>query len=329
MRLGAVLALAFALVASPAVAGGRDPAAADVLFRDGRALMKKGDFKGACPKLAESQRLDPAPGTAINLGDCVEKLGKLADAMQAYRDALDLLPAEDRRVGPVKEQIAALEKRVPKLTVKLAPGAPEKTRVLRDDVELGAESLGVALPVNPGEHVIVVVSPRRADARHRIRLSDAQSHELVVAAGELLESNKGAAKEAEPGGSPDPSQAATSAPTAESDGLRTLGLVLAGAGLAGLAFGGVAFYETGEYKQQAKTAADQGADSAKKEKFATAERWQTVGIVSVIAGGAVLAVGSALWLGADRGSAPGGRRNVHVAWTASPKFGALLMEGEW
>lgn len=176
----AVLGLAFALTSASAHSQVRDTATADALFREARALMKGGDFKKACPKLFESQRLDPAPGTAINLGDCWEKVGKLADALQSYRDALDLLKPGDNRLGPVKEQIASLDKRVPKLTIVLAPSSPAGTKVKRDDVELGEGSLGVALPVNPGEHWVVVMAPGRAEARRKVKVAEGQRREYLA-----------------------------------------------------------------------------------------------------------------------------------------------------
>ena len=64
-RLVAGLALMAALVV-PSLALA-DVAAAEALYREGRALMEKGDLDAACPKLAESQRLDPSSGTALNL----------------------------------------------------------------------------------------------------------------------------------------------------------------------------------------------------------------------------------------------------------------------
>lgn len=178
------LALAVVLLAGVARAQPTDVAKADTLFREGRALMKNGDYETACPKLEESYRLDPAAGTGINLGDCFEKQGKVASALLAYQAARALLKPGDQRIGPVEKEIATLDKRAPRLTIKLAPGAPEGTRVKRDGREIGAEGLGLAVPVNPGAHWIVVVAPGRADSRTKVKLAEGASKTVVVEAGE-------------------------------------------------------------------------------------------------------------------------------------------------
>ena len=62
--------------------------AAEALFSAGRADVERGDYASACPKFADSQRLDPAPGTLINLADCEEHVGQLARAWQHWREAI-------------------------------------------------------------------------------------------------------------------------------------------------------------------------------------------------------------------------------------------------
>src|SRR5262249_55537702 len=71
---GGPLALALAITAtsSTALSQTRDPAAAEALFRQGRQAMEAKDFATACPKFAESQRLDPAVGTLMNWATCEE-----------------------------------------------------------------------------------------------------------------------------------------------------------------------------------------------------------------------------------------------------------------
>jgi tetratricopeptide (TPR) repeat protein len=64
-----------------------DKAAAQTLFDEGRKLMAKGMFADACPKLAESQKLDPGVGTQFNLSDCYEKMGQTASAWAGFLEA--------------------------------------------------------------------------------------------------------------------------------------------------------------------------------------------------------------------------------------------------
>ena len=55
-----------------------DVTRAQALFAEGRRLMAAGDYTAACPKLAESQALDPQADTALDLGICYEKASELA-----------------------------------------------------------------------------------------------------------------------------------------------------------------------------------------------------------------------------------------------------------
>jgi hypothetical protein len=63
--------------------GDKDRAAS--LFAEGRRLMAAEDYAAACPKLAESQALDPAPDTAFDLGVCYQRASQ-----SAFKAAHDL-----------------------------------------------------------------------------------------------------------------------------------------------------------------------------------------------------------------------------------------------
>src|SRR4051812_48456348 len=91
--LGAVLCCAplVARAATPA-----DKAAAESLFASALALLSEKKFSEACPKLEESQRLDPASGTLLNLAWCHEMEGKTATAWAEYKKLLALADAEGR-----------------------------------------------------------------------------------------------------------------------------------------------------------------------------------------------------------------------------------------
>jgi hypothetical protein len=315
------LMFAFLLVTGSVAAQGSDTTVADALFREARALMKKGDFKAACPKLVESQKLDPAPGTAINLGDCWEKLGLLADALQARRDALDLLRGEDNRVPLVRKEIAALEQRVPKLTITLASTSPPATKVLRDEIELGPGSLRTALPVNPGKHTIVVTAPRYKQRRYELELAEKESTELVVEVGEKMVADSGPPTRSPATTTPAPMP---DADTAEGSSLTTAGLVVGAIGLAAGAFGGVALYQAHQYKGRSD---DAPAGSERDDLYKTAELWQTASIVSFIAGGGAVLTGIVLVFSSR--SAPGGRSvNVGIS-PAGIGAATIAIEGTW
>src|SRR3954468_2190760 len=89
LRRAALFAASLSMLA-PSSALAQDAssqAAAQALFEQARKLMADGKFPEACPKLAESQRLDPGAGTLLNLGHCYEKSGRTASAWVTFKDA--------------------------------------------------------------------------------------------------------------------------------------------------------------------------------------------------------------------------------------------------
>jgi hypothetical protein len=58
-----------------------------VLFEQGKALVERGNFPDACPKFAESLRLDPGLGTMLWLADCLENNGQTASAWAQFKEA--------------------------------------------------------------------------------------------------------------------------------------------------------------------------------------------------------------------------------------------------
>jgi hypothetical protein len=214
--LGPALGAGLAMFSSASArADGADPAGAEAVFLQGRTAMEAGRFEEACSKFAESERLDPAAGTLMNLATCEEKVGRLASAWQHWREALDLLPAGDDRKGFARGRVDELERRLSHLTVKLAPGENDGARVLRDGVELGAASRGVALPVDPGAHEVTVDLPGHRTERVTIVLAEAEHRSVEVHAGPLEPVAVGAATPRRGGA------------------LATLGWILGGVGVAG------------------------------------------------------------------------------------------------
>src|SRR5437764_5986851 len=83
----AAFGLAFIFAHVGRAQDGMTKATAEALFEDGKRLASAGEYAAACPKFAASQKLDPAVGTALNLADCYEKLGRTACAWAEFRSA--------------------------------------------------------------------------------------------------------------------------------------------------------------------------------------------------------------------------------------------------
>src|SRR5664279_1214733 len=105
-KLAFALVTAIGVTSSVAHAQGADVATAQALFDEGKRLMNAGNFAEGCPKLVESQRLDPGGGTLFAIAICHEGEGKTATAWADYNVAL----AEARRDNRKDREIAAAEK---------------------------------------------------------------------------------------------------------------------------------------------------------------------------------------------------------------------------
>jgi hypothetical protein len=158
-------ALAIACVANAASAQNEEAASA-AQFDRGLAAMKAGRYSVACPALAESQRLDPRLGTLFTLASCEAAWGKVASAMAHFDDylsAYDRLPSDQKvrqrgRNVVAAQQMKALKHKVPTVVFTMPSDAPRGTTVKCDGTTLGAPSLGIALPMDPGKHTVVVTN---------------------------------------------------------------------------------------------------------------------------------------------------------------------------
>jgi len=156
-----IRALVFAAVlVCQARAARADSAAAETLYREGRALMEQGQYALACEKLKESQRIEPGSGTQLNLADCYAKLGKTATAWAEFLEVERLARKQERpeRAEEAKRRAAELESKLSYLTLTVTAAVPG-LEVYRDDDKLEAGALGSKIPVDPGRHVLRATAP--------------------------------------------------------------------------------------------------------------------------------------------------------------------------
>jgi len=105
---------------------------------------------------------------------------------QDYLSRFEQMPIEQRAGQRGREkiagaQVAALKPELPMLTIQVAAGAPSGTKVTRDGHELGASALGVALPVDPGEHVVAIVAPFGGRSEQRVTIGRGENKSIELA----------------------------------------------------------------------------------------------------------------------------------------------------
>jgi hypothetical protein len=339
------------MLGAPAAAD--DAAAADALFRRGVADMEAGRFDAACPAIAESNRLDPTPGTLFTLADCEAKAGRIMTAVALFDDyllAFSRMSDEAQqkhltRAGIARSQKAALTPEIPAVTLTLPASSPENVRITLDGAELTRASLGVALPMNPGEHVVTVQTPDGSALNKYFTLERRQKRSIELDA--LPSPEPPVAPSATPAASAAPTvRAAALAPTStrlsaprpiappkpasSESGQRAAAYVVGAVGLAGFVVGGV----TGGLAMERKQVSDEHCSKAgcTKEGKAAGETAFAMSIVSsagfgVGVAGAVVSI--ALFLTAPRTgkgpSAPGDVR-AHVI-KAGPDAAILGVKG--
>lgn len=159
-----LLSLTFASL-SPALARAEGDATSRALavqlFDEAEALLQKQQVAEACPKYAESYRLDPQLGVLIYLAECYEKNGQLASAWGSFREAEEVARKRgDVRGDHAHERAAAIEPHLSYLVVDV----PESARVaglevLRDGAVVAPVLWGSRAAIDAGKHRVEARAP--------------------------------------------------------------------------------------------------------------------------------------------------------------------------
>ncbi|HEX8793221.1 MAG TPA: hypothetical protein VF765_19895 [Polyangiaceae bacterium] len=242
-RVGVCAGLAMLACASGAHA---QRSTAQAQFDYGLAEMEAGRFASGCPALADSYRIDPHPGVLFTLAECENKWGRIASAFTHYEAYLDLfahMSDEQKAHQRGRDRIAASQRDalrpvLPQLTIALPATAPSGTTVTRDGDPVGAPSLGVALPVDPGEHVLVAKTPDGVRHETRVTIERGQRRSVVLDLTAPPTPTPTPTSTSTPTPTPTPTPPPTPTPT--NNPVRTWAWIAGGIGLAGIAVGSIA-----------------------------------------------------------------------------------------
>ncbi len=279
-----------ACLAVPRVAAAQsaqDKAEAEVLFNAGRDALTAGNFAEACPKLAGSEKRDPAIGTSLYLAECYERSGKIASAWAEFRQAEDMArQRNDNRASIAK---ARAERLVPsKLVIVLADGAGVPgLEVKRDGSNVARVELGLGSPVDGGTHVVVVTAPGRSRFEWQGNVPTSGGIVTVTVPTLAEESAKGSWVQ----------KPVAPAVSSGANPVRVAGFVLGSAGLASLVagsiFGGLAIARNNDANANCPANGGMGCFPAGVSAGQDASTFATISTATFIAAGALVVAGIA------------------------------------
>lgn len=162
--LAAALALLLLATTAAAAPTRQDVAKADKLFKEARTLMSQAKFDVACPKLEESEKLDPAPGTRYQLAVCYEATSRPATALALFLEVADLARSagfKDKEKA-ARDKAAALEPKVPRIVIEVSTTRrPSGLTITRDGAPVEESQENRPILVDPGETTIEATAPGR------------------------------------------------------------------------------------------------------------------------------------------------------------------------
>lgn len=317
LAAGMIVVGAAVTIAPAARADDANVVAAEALFNEGRALLDKGRFEEACGRFARSQQIDPAVGTLLNLGECYEKLDKLASAWAAYRQAaaLAITRNDERRASLARAAAAKAEPRLARLSISVEGQVPGLV-VTRNGATVDPAALDTAVPVDPGPQVVVATAPERKSWSTTIDVTQGATEAVRVPQLVLDES-------AIPPSPPPPHAAGP--PPGNTQRTVAIGLEIGGSAVlvGGLIFGGLA---AARWASVEETCPDgRCPNEAERQRRASdadaARRFATASNVSLAIGGAALVAGIVLHL-----TAPGRRVSLVPAFDQR-SFGVVASLG--
>lgn len=301
-----LVCMLFVMVARPSRADeAADRSAAEALYQLAQQLLKEQKYAEACAKLDASQALDPGVGTLLLLGDCEEKLGKLASAWTAFGQASSLAASrgDADRAQMADLRAAALRPRLVNVVYQKDPNNDVAGMEIRRDGSLIPQtSWGSSIPTDPGHYEIIVTAPDHESWRTTLDVPSSREDPVVVEVPILRSTPTNA--EPTPG-------ATEAAPMTSGDRPAPVGARQRTAGIAVFAAGAAALITSGVFAWLAVDRNAQSRDSCNREQpdlcspngVSLREEAQSLAAIATVLGVggiAAMSTGTVLYVAAPR-----------------------------
>jgi tetratricopeptide (TPR) repeat protein len=178
-----------AAAARPASAQSRTPTpdelkAARELFQDAFKDEQDKRFDAALEKFQRVAGVKESASVRYRIASVLESLGRLREARDAFRALVAAkwtLPASEQEIADSSaERAHALDKKIPRLLIRLQDNPPPDARVTIDGAAVPASTTVRPIELDPGEHLVQASAPTARSSETQVTLVDGAEVAVTV-----------------------------------------------------------------------------------------------------------------------------------------------------
>jgi PEGA domain len=149
-------------------------------FQRAIELEQAGNYTTALGTFRDVGQVRMTPQVRFHIATCEEKLGRLVTALGGYQLAFaDADSVGDDFKAEVDRAVTRLQASIPKLVINRGAGA-EAAEIELDGVALGASSVGVAVPLDPGPHSVNAKAPDSQPFSQTVTIAENEEKDIEV-----------------------------------------------------------------------------------------------------------------------------------------------------
>src|SRR6187402_1988589 len=182
LALPALPALSVVVAARPAFAQDKkELSKARAQFQRAIELEQAGNYSTALEQFRDVGQVRMTPQVRFHIASCEEKLGRLVTALGGYQLAFaDADSVGEDFKAEVQAAVTRLEANIPKLVIVRGTGA-EAAEIQLDGVALGASSVGIPVPLDPGPHTVSAKAPGALPFSQTVTIAENEQKSVDVA----------------------------------------------------------------------------------------------------------------------------------------------------
>lgn len=157
-----------------------------LLANEAAREYEDGRYDVALERFQRAYETAKIPRLAVWIGKAQAKLGHLVAANEMFRQAINLEKndlwvgtAQQEAQREAKQELSALQPRIPRLTVRVAGATAHDVALRIDDVEVPSTLIGLARLADPGQRTIVG-RVGEAELRETVTLAEGEMKEILL-----------------------------------------------------------------------------------------------------------------------------------------------------